>query len=638
MKRRSFLKLPASPVVVAASSGTLGIFAIQRVGAVVGEATPAGIRPCLQTALPDSIRVSWWSDSASTATIEWGTDPLNLTNTVSAATDNLGAGYRYHTGVITGLQPGTSYHYRVHNGTTPSAVFRFRTPPPVGTRTGKLRALIIGDNQISSEPRWEILVRRIKPKIEQMFCKPIKEVIDIVLNVGDQVDVGTNWHYRNVHFAFSRLISPDLPFATEVGNHETYSDGSLAMYRRMFLYDGLTYQGIASPNPTICYAFQQANIHDVQKTLALWSWQIAEFDLAEKTRQVDCWAEGNVRFSGDARRAYNSRQVDSFHRKLGLPAPGKPSFISPPAGSVTLPVNLQSSAFASTAVEALNSTWFQVAKKVFAVGEAIPVDFEFGPRNPRDWIAGGETIRIDYTGAKPVSTNWIGIYRVGLRPGLDGASVQWGYAPDASGTRSFSNLAKGYDFAAFMVNDPYFEVAERVYFPIGSEISSVSTPKTTPAYREDFDVSFSEGPGTPKDYVGISRKGEEPGEGDPVAYLYVGGVASGTVRFTEDIEPGDYWLALLINDTYSTVSNRTDFTVGPRPELVIEPLEAADGGFRMAFSSEQGVDYRPWKSPEMAEGSWNIDRTIPGTGGRIEMNIPMDENLDRCFYKLERID
>ena len=92
------------------------------------------------------------------------------------------------------------YHYRVRNGTTVSEIFRFRTPPPAGTKTGRRRVIVMGDNQIIDENRYEKLIACAKSKIETTYGKPIEEVIDFILMPGDQVDVGTLEHYRHLHF------------------------------------------------------------------------------------------------------------------------------------------------------------------------------------------------------------------------------------------------------------------------------------------------------------------------------------------------------------------------------------------------------------------------------------------------------
>ena len=222
----------------------------------------SSLRPYLQTPRPDSIWTCWWSDAATQAFVDWGTAADQLTNTVTGGVQNMGSGYRYHSAKITGLQPGSYYYYRVRTEMETSDVFRFRTPPAAGTSTGRFRVLVLGDNQIiSSERRWEKLIERARVKIEDKYGVPLEEAVDFILNVGDQVDVGTLNHWRNLHFEYGNGVTPNLASMTTVGNHETYGgDSNLTLYKNLFYYNELSYQGIVSPGNEAYYAYQMANV------------------------------------------------------------------------------------------------------------------------------------------------------------------------------------------------------------------------------------------------------------------------------------------------------------------------------------------------------------------------------------------
>jgi hypothetical protein len=169
---------------------------------------------------------------------------------------------------------------------------------------------------------------------------------------------------------------------------------------------------------------------------------------------------------------------------------------------------------------------------------------------------------------------------VGDVPGSQ-TSTKWQYTPQSSGTAPITGLGKGYYFAAFFLNDLYFEASDRVYFSVGSQIANVSMPSTVLAPGADFTVNFSGGPGTPKDYLGIFKKGATPGVDVLVDYLYVDGKPSGNVTFTTNIPDGDYFVALYINDSYTEVSNRVEFRVGsgtsPTPTLTSDKASYRQG-------------------------------------------------------------
>lgn len=926
MKRSDFLRITTTGL---ASRSILGLWMVDRVSAVaLGQGATSNLRPYLQTIRPDSVWVSWWSDTAANTFVDWGTSAGALVNTVSGGMQNLGTNYHYHSAQITGLTPGSYFYYQVRTEQETSAVFRFRTPPPLGTKTGKFRVLVLGDNQIlTTEQRWARLVERAKTKIESMYGVPIEEAIDFVLNVGDQVDVGTLEHYRHLHFDYGKLISPNLGFMTTVGNHETYTDTTLALYKNVFYYDALTYQGIASPLPEVYYAHQQANIlfihlssehtgatqanwaqsiinaakvdnsvdfiislchrpyqaeqyvgdisswfrttvmpimaqtekhvlnigahhhlyargqtrewpiyhiisgatawdqywgqstesdlDDVQKTIANWAWQILEFDLPTRRMDVSVYAEANVRFAQADRwttKAYNSRVIDTFHRQLGLAVPTTPSITNTFSAAVALPLVLQSSAFATTTAETLNSVQFQIAqdaaftnlkvdrirdienlygdtgapnyepvdkhagvditkwtiaanglpngtyyarvrhrdanaswsswsaakqftiqgsttgtpkmtlaKTTFAPNEDFSVGFEFGPGNNTDWIGvykkgqtpgptaatdwfylnrsrtapsspilsgsmlfttnfavgewfaaffssggytevaprvpffvgstpvlttnktaynEGETVQVSFSNAPATTTSprnkdWIGIYRVGKVPGVDGTSVQWDYVTMASGALSFASLPKGYYYATYLVNDAYFEIAERVAFSVGTEIASVSCPAVW-SPGNPFVVSFSDGPGIPKDYIGIFRQGSTPGvgvEGTLIDYLYFNGTTSGYVTFQNTPPPGAYYVGLFTNDSYTNVSNLVNFVVPEPPKLALQNAEMSGGQMNLTLQTQNGKSYLVQRSTNLSD--WETVSTISGDGSVKTMTAsPSLEVNDRCFFRV----
>jgi len=907
MKRSQFLRL--------STFGSLGFAArslmFPRASALPSSyaGAPAGLRPYLQTPRPDSMWVSWFTDSAPTGTIEWGTSAGSLVNTVTTALDVLGTGFNYHSGKITGLSPSTYYYYRIRNDTNVSATFRFRTPPPLGTKTGTMRVLVMGDNQIIAEDRYSKLVACAKDKIETMYGVPIEEAIDFILMPGDMVDVGTLDHYRNLHFKQCGLVSCNLPIMTTIGNHETYYDTNMDLYQRIFRYEDINYGGITSPGGELYYSYQMANIafihtssehtgdtqkawcrslvdhlktdatadlcisvchrpyqaeqyvgdisswfrsdimpmmaetekhvlnigahhhlyargqtrewpiyhiisggtawdqywgestendfDDVQKTIANWAWQILEFDLAARTMQVTCYAEANVRIDAATRWNYNSRLIDSFHRKLGLAAPAQPSLTNTFGATSTLPLTLQSSAFSTTTAETMNSTWFQVAtdaaftnlkidkirdfenfygdtgaplyepvnihasidikqyalaansiangtyytrvrhrdsnavwsdwsaaktfqvtgsvvgiakmtlaKTVYGSSEAVGIVYENGTGNVKDWIgiyrkgdtpgptasqvwkyvttasgsitlnatlaagvehfaafftndgyteiaprvpfyvgsvpvltpnktayAEGEAVNIGFTNAPGASNDWIGIYKVGKVPGTDGYAT-YQYTGAASGSKTFTGLAKGYYYATYFVNNGYFEIATRVMFSVGSQIATVSMPATSIKGGQDFTVTFANGPGIPKDYIGLFHQGATPGVDLLVSYLYFEGKTDGSVTFhLPTLAPGNYFVALYTNDSYTEVSNRFNFTVTDPAHINLEQSALEGDQMRLRWTAEPGKNYVLQSSTDLK--TWQNIRTVtPTTASHEEMIAISRGTQPKCYFRV----
>ncbi len=229
--------------------------------------------PYLQSIQPNSVYVTWKTSSNPQTLVEYGLTPTSLVNTVNGTnqiwTDNgYSNNYYYHSAKMTGLNPNTKYYYKITTGTQTSAVCSFKTLPLPGqpaTADGKIRFLIMGDNQIKDEPRYDSLVSCAKRKIEQKYTGEPNDNISLTFMVGDQVDVGTLDHYENVHFDKNKLLSPYIPIQTTVGNHELYGTLQMTAYYNHFYLDSLSYQGIYSGTENY-YAMQAGPILFISMT------------------------------------------------------------------------------------------------------------------------------------------------------------------------------------------------------------------------------------------------------------------------------------------------------------------------------------------------------------------------------------
>ncbi|UEQ76609.1 fibronectin type III domain-containing protein [Chryseobacterium arthrosphaerae] len=225
--------------------------------------------PYLQNPTPNSMIVNWKTASDNETTVIYGDSPTNLNVTVTGTTNifsdtGYNNNYYYHTAKITNLQPNTKYYYKIKTGASESAVYNFRTLPLPGqpvTANGKIRFLIMGDNQIKAEPRYDSLTLNAFKKLKEKFgaSSDPSDNIALTFMVGDQVDVGTLDHYENVHFKKNIKLSPYLPIQTTVGNHETYGTLGMNSYYAHFYIDEIKYKGIASGNENY-YAQQAGNV------------------------------------------------------------------------------------------------------------------------------------------------------------------------------------------------------------------------------------------------------------------------------------------------------------------------------------------------------------------------------------------
>lgn len=864
-------------------------------------ASAADLVPYLQTPGDTSMWVSWKTSTPGTPVVEFGSSPTALTQRATGTTQQLANNYFFHGVKVTGLIPETSYSYRIRVGTAVSPVYRFRTQPANTTTSGKYRILVVGDHQIRDQNRHGTLLAAARAKLEAEYGRPLEEVVNIIINDGDQVDVGTLDHYENLHFAQSAPMAANVPTMVTVGNHETYYDPGMANWKAHFFIDGLNYKGnapgpderyyanhvgrvlfvhldseapsatqkawvqsvitAANTDPNVdwvisvihrpyqaeqyvgdistwlrnevmpilsstrkhvlniaghhhIYARGQAldyptyhmisggtawdqywgqsteqDFNDVQKTIANWTWQLIEIDVASKEMSVKSFSEAHPKLGF----VYSSKQTDAFHRKLNQGAPDKPSLLGSITNPITLPYTFSSSSFSSGYGELLNTTQFQVArdasfadvvidkvrdvenlygdtgaplyepvdiaqgtdilslelaalslpngtynvrvrhrdtniewsawsdarsftvqgsssgsaaitlaKRVYAAtADPVLVRYVNSTGNPKDWIgiyrkgqtpgavgstkfsyvngingqasftgltagveyyaafftndgyteiaprvpfyvgkqptvtlnkaalAVGESAVFTWTGAQAGATDWLGIYRVGQTPGPN-PSAQWTYAKTASGTATFANLPKGYYYATFMVNDGYFEIINRIPFSVGDRIASLAISDAQLDPQQDFVLSFTDGPGISKDYLGIFRLGATPGVDKLVSYYYFDGRSSGSVDVTEDLPEGSYFVAMFTNDSYTEVSNRVEFTVGnaslppPVPTLSTSKTQYMDTDplsvswtNTPGSANDQVAVYKMGETPGVANATLRANLT--GTAGSLTL-------------------
>ncbi|HSH64505.1 MAG TPA: metallophosphoesterase family protein, partial [Bacteroidia bacterium] len=225
------------------------------------------VYPYLQSASSNSIFISWKTSSDMQSLVELGTDSASLNISVNGSTQVLTDtgfpnNYFYHTVKLSNLTANTRYYYKVTSGTFTSSVCSFKTLPLPGnaaTADGHIRFLIMGDNEIKDQPRFDSLMVKAKRKCEEKYTGAIQENISGILMLGDQVNEGTLDQYENVHFGKSKYFLPYLFIQTAVGENELAGTLKLNAYNSLFYYDSLNYKGIYSETENY-YAYQAGNV------------------------------------------------------------------------------------------------------------------------------------------------------------------------------------------------------------------------------------------------------------------------------------------------------------------------------------------------------------------------------------------
>lgn len=229
--------------------------------AVIHAATPPV--PYLQLGRQGGVTISWRTEASTQSKVKYGPTPEDLRWEAQGACQDLrDSGYEkpylYHAVALRGLRPDTAYCYQTVSGDITSEVKRFRTPPQEGSRQGHIRFIVLGDHQMPND-RYEKLMAAAKRQILARHGGEVEDSYNLILNDGDQVDNGSLGQYEAIHFQQSRLLSPNLPIMTSVGNHETYGSLGLKAYDAHYFYRELSYRGISS-GTNHYYAFQTGRV------------------------------------------------------------------------------------------------------------------------------------------------------------------------------------------------------------------------------------------------------------------------------------------------------------------------------------------------------------------------------------------
>jgi len=496
------------------------------------------------------------------------------------------------------------------------------------------------------------------------------------------------------------------------GHHHLYARGQLRDYPMYHIISG------AASWDQFWGQSVEKDFDDVQKTIDYWAYQIATFDDAKGEMTVESYAIGSPKLG----LTLNNELIDSFYRKPGAVPPSKPSILTVPADTITLPFTFVSSPYSTVTSEPINSTQFQISpdtnfsnsavdlirdyenlfgttgspdykpvdinknsnilqytvqqyklpngtyyirtrhrdrniewsewsdavqfwvkgsvpgtpgistpKKVYNLNENIIVNYRNGPGNAKDWIgiyksgetpgpnlstdwkyvdgstgtlnlqvaeagkyfiaffendgytelaerislyvgeipvlslskagyAVGEDIQVSYSNAPGFPKDWLGIYNLNDTPGLVG-SAKWNYTTGTSGDINFTGLSAGYYFISYFLEDNYTEASERVIFSVGSDLATVNTNQSNYLSGQSININFENGPGTPKDWIGLFRQNPPPGTPPLVERQFIANQHSGSLSFDVLLDPGEYYIAMFINNSSICISNKVIFII-----------------------------------------------------------------------------
>jgi hypothetical protein len=89
----------------------------------------------------------------------------------------------------------------------------------------------------------------------------------------------------------------------------------------------------------------------------------------------------------------------------------------------------------------------------------------------------------------------------------------------------------------------------------------VSVEKTNYETGQTITVNFDNGPGTAADWIGILRQNAPPGTTPLIDRQFIENQQSGSLNFDLELNPGEYYAAMFINNSSVRISNKAIFNV-----------------------------------------------------------------------------
>ena len=220
-----------------------------------GCANAAGVvrGPYLQLATPTSVVVRWRTSKLTQTRVDWGTDLLALTFTVTDTTTTT-----EHEITLSSLVPATRYWYAIGDAGGlygSDGTYTFVTPPPVGT-VQPVRAWVTGDSGLQGPPQSAVR--------DAFVTYTGARGADLWLMLGDNAyDSGTDAEYQAGLFAPYAVQLRQWVLWPTRGNHDQVRGGANNDYYDLFTMPAQGEAGGVSSGTEAYYSYDYANVHFV---------------------------------------------------------------------------------------------------------------------------------------------------------------------------------------------------------------------------------------------------------------------------------------------------------------------------------------------------------------------------------------
>lgn len=192
--------------------------------AAPGSSTPDHITLSLALDPTTSMTATWRTDSGTSGTavqyaVQSGSSltmpstAAKVSGTSSSYSSSSGS-MKIHHATLTNLKPGTSYLYRVGDGTHWSSVYQFKTEP---ANDADLKAVLFSDTQSGSSSSYNYT-----PWKTNLTSAVGRENPDFTVIDGDLTEVGGSQKQWDAWYSAVKGTLEDIPMMPVVGNHDTY--------------------------------------------------------------------------------------------------------------------------------------------------------------------------------------------------------------------------------------------------------------------------------------------------------------------------------------------------------------------------------------------------------------------------------
>ncbi len=185
------------------------------------------IKPYLQDATPNSIKIMWETTKGEESIVEWGLSKNLGGKTHGKSYDVNFSETRIHEVKLVKLKRFTEYYYRAKTGKATSEIYRFKTPP-FASDYKSFNIIAMSDMQYDSnnpDKYSEIVSEGVLAYLKKELPGNLSDNLALVMIPGDLVENGTKYHQWKDHFFNpSEKLFSTVPLYPVLGNHERNSE------------------------------------------------------------------------------------------------------------------------------------------------------------------------------------------------------------------------------------------------------------------------------------------------------------------------------------------------------------------------------------------------------------------------------